>query len=137
MMKYPNFYNAFFGPVELGFFLAALLFAFMGAYVSLQFQVNKRDIGSDNTPKKFSGKFLIVHQAARIIANIFLLFFWVRFTIEYVPSPWSLFLSVGGGFGSDRLMILAQRFGFLTTNKAAEKIKEQLKPKDLEVIPKE
>ncbi len=137
MMKYPNFYNAFFGPVELGFFLAALLFAFMGAYVSLQWQVNKRDLASDNTPVKFSYKFLFAHQLGRIIANIFLLFFWVRFTVEYIPVPWSLFLCVGGGFGSDRLMMIAQRFGYLTTNKAAEKIKEQLKPKDPEVIPKE
>jgi len=129
MNKYPDFWSVLIGKGNPGFFCGFVVIALICAMVMLLIHANSRDIDSSRTPVKFSTKFLLADNLLRILVNFLLVPIAIRLVYEYVPPTAMLFLSVGIGFGSDGLCMLAQRIGLLTTNKLANNVLKKIEEK--------
>lgn len=129
MNKYPDFWSVLIGKGNPGFFWGFVVVALICAMVMLLIHSNSRDIDSTRTPVKFSTKFLLADNLLRILANLLLVPIAVRLIYEYLPPTAMLFLSVGIGFGSDGLCMLAQKIGILTTNKLANNVLKKIEEK--------
>lgn len=136
MAKYPDFWSVLIGKGNPGFFWGFVVIALICAMVLLLIHASMRDIASTRTPVKWSTKFLLADNVLRIIANLLLVPIAVRLVYEYVPPTAMLFISVGIGFGSDGLCILAQKIGLLTTKKLANNVLEKLEPNQPVIIEK-
>lgn len=126
MKKYPDFFSVLIGPGGPGFFFGYVIIAFICAGVIILVDASNRDVASARTPVKFSLKFWLADNLARVLANILLIPIAIRLCYEYVTPTWMLFLAAGIGFGVDGLGLIAKRFGVLTTNKLAERINQKL-----------
>lgn len=126
MKKYPDFFSVLIGPGGPGFFFGYVIIAFICAGVIILIDASNRDVTSARTPVKFSLKFWLADNLARVLANLLLIPIAIRLCYEYVNPTWMLFLSAGIGFGVDGLGLIAKRFGVLTTNKLAERINQKL-----------
>jgi hypothetical protein len=124
--KYPDFFSVLIGPGGPGFFFGYVIIAFICAGVIILIDASNRDVTSARTPVKFSLKFWLADNLARVLANLLLIPIAIRLCYEYVNPTWMLFLSAGIGFGVDGLGLIAKRFGVLTTNKLAERINQKL-----------
>jgi uncharacterized BrkB/YihY/UPF0761 family membrane protein len=129
MDKYPDFWSVLIGKGNPGFFWGFVVISLICAMVMLLIHANSRDISSERTPVKFSTKFLLADNILRILVNLLLVPITIRLVYEYVPPTAMLFLSVGIGFGSDGLCMLAQRIGLLTTNKLANNVLKKIEEK--------
>jgi hypothetical protein len=126
MKKYPDFFNVLIGSGGPGFFFGYVIIAFICAGVIILVDAGTRDVASARTPVKFSLKFWLADNLARVLANLLLIPIAIRLCYEYVNPTWMLFLAAGIGFGVDGLGLIAKRFGVLTTNKLAERINQKL-----------
>lgn len=136
MNKYPDFWHTVVGNGPIGAFLGFLFIGYICAVISLLIEASTRNIGSDNTPVKFSVRFLMAANLLRLIANLLLIPVFIRLTYEYVDPKWMLFLSIGIGAGVDVLAMIFKNIGVLTTNKLAAKVAEKLAPTDPTITPK-
>lgn len=127
MNKYPDFMSTLLGKGPVGLFFALVVIALICALVSLLIEVNSRNIDSDNTPDKFSYRFMLAHNLLRILISFLLVPIFVRVCYEWVPMPWILLVVIGIGAGSDRLALLFKNIGILTTNKLASKVADKIK----------
>lgn len=130
MKKYPDFWHVILGNGQPGFFLGYSVVAIICAAAIMLIELKGRNVDSLRSPEKFSLRFWLTDNITRFIANPLLIFITIRLCYEYVPPTGMLFISIGIGFGSDALGILAKRFGLFTTNKLAEKITEKLAEKE-------
>lgn len=135
MNKYPDFWSVLIGAGAPGHFFGYVVIAMICATLLLLIHASQRDITSKNTPVNFSWKFLLAANILRIVTNLLLVPIAVRLTYEYVPSTAMLFISVGIGFGSDGLCILAQKIGLLTTKKLANSVMQKLEPEQPVIKP--
>ncbi len=126
MNKFPDFWGVVFGHGPIGIFLGFLVIAYVAALASVLIDVSKRDPTSANTPEKFSFKFLLAANLSRFAANVLLIGLFIRVIYEYASPTMMLFLSIGIGFGVDRLAMLAKKYGILTTDKIAARVAEKL-----------
>lgn len=126
MKNYPDFWSVLLGKGPTGFFLGYFVVALICAAALMFVELQTRNADSKRTPEKFNFKFWIYDNIARFVGNPLLIFLAIRACYEYVPPVGMLFVSMGIGFGSDGLGILAKRMGVLTTNKLAEKVTERL-----------
>lgn len=126
MKNYPDFWSVLLGKGPTGFFLGYFVVALICAAALMFVELQTRNADSLRTPKKFVFKFWLMDNLARFIGNPLLIFLAIRAGIEYLPPVGMLFFSMGVGFGSDGLGILAKRMGILTTSKMAERMTEKI-----------
>lgn len=130
MKKYPDFWHVIIGNGPVGAFLAFTLLAIICAVISIMIEVSNRDPASPATPYNFSWKFMVASNVTRFVANFLLIPIFIRLTYEYADPKWMLFISLGIGFGVDRLAMLAKQYGILTTNKLASAIADKISAKE-------
>lgn len=134
MKKYPDFWSVIIGSGQPGFFFGFTVVALVCSLLLLLIQASNRNMASSNTPVAFSWRFLFADNLLRILTNFLLVPVAIRLTYEYVPPTAMLFISVGIGFGSDGLCILAQRIGLLTTSRLANKVLNQIEDQQPSII---
>lgn len=79
-MKKLSFFEQFIGTSDITYFLVLFAFALIGAFISLRWQVHKRNKRSSATPEPFSWKFMLLDNINRIVVSIFLIFLGLRFS---------------------------------------------------------
>lgn len=129
MKKYPDFWTVLVGSGGPGFLLGYIVIAFICAGAIVLYDISTRDVNSTRTPVRFSFRFWIADNLARVLANLLLIPIAIRLCYEYINPTWMLFVAAGIGFGIDGLGMIAKRFGLLTTNKLASRIAEKLEDK--------
>lgn len=129
MKNYPDFWSVLLGKGPTGFFLGYVVVALICAAALMFVELKTRNPDSLRSPEKFSMKFWLLDNLARFIGNPLLIFIAIRACYEYIPPVGMLFVSIGIGFGSDRLGVLAKRMGILTTSKMAERVTEKINEK--------
>lgn len=112
-----EFLTLLLGEGSLPQLAAAHTFAFLGAILMLLLTVRQRDPNSPRTPEKFSFKFMMCDNAARITATIILIFIFIRFSREIVGTDITMWIAFGIGFGSDKLAEILKNKGILTPKK--------------------
>jgi p-aminobenzoyl-glutamate transporter AbgT len=130
MKNYPDFWHTIIGNGPAGSLLAFMVLAYICAFISIMIEVSNRDVKSPATPEKFSVRFLMAANLARIAANFLLIPIFIRLLYEYTDSKLMLFLCLGIGFGVDRLAMIAKQYGILTTNKIASKVADKINEAD-------
>lgn len=137
MNKYPDFWNTILGNGSLGAFLAYLVIAYFAAMASLLFEASKRDIASDNTPKKWSTKFLLASNIFRLLANLLAIPLLIRVEYEYIDMKWMILLVIAEGILFDRAFMVLKNIGVLASNKFASKFAAKIAQDDLVVTKKQ
>lgn len=128
MKKYPDFWSVLIGNGGPGFFFGYIVIAFICAGAIVLYDISTRDKLSPRSPEKFSIRFWVADNLARVLANLLLIPITIRLVYEYVSPTWMLALAAGVGFGIDALGMIAKRFGILTTKKLAAQVTEKLAP---------
>jgi len=126
MHKYPDFWNVLLGNGSLGAFLAYLVIAYFAAIASLLFEASNRDIASDNTPKKWSTKFLLASNLLRLIANVLAIPLLIRMEYEYFDMKWMILLVIGEGILIDRAFMVLKNIGVLASDKFASRFASKI-----------
>jgi len=128
MHKYPDFWHVILGNAPAGTFLGYLTFALIAALASILYNLSKRDVESDNTPKKLSFSFWMAHNLGRAIGNVLFIPIGIRIILEWQSANplILLLLSVAIGVSVDRLFMLFQEAGIFTTQKLADKVKAKI-----------
>lgn len=132
--KHPDFWHIILGNGSLGAFLAYLVIAYFAACASLLFEASDRDIASDNTPKRWSTKFLLASNVLRLIANVLSIPLLIRVGYDQIDMKWMVLLSIGIGILIDRAFMLLKNIGVLTSNKFASKVAADIAKTDLQII---
>lgn len=91
------------GTNDLPTYLAALLFALIGAFIVLLLKSRTRDRLSPNTPSQFSYKFLAWDNLREIILALLLISLALRFSIEYAGEELTMYYALGVGFGIQKI----------------------------------
>lgn len=136
MNKYPDFWNVILGNGSLGAFLAYLVIAYFSAMASLLFEASNRDIASDNTPKKWSTKFLFAANWLRLLANLLSIPLLIRMEYEYIDMKWMILLVIAEGVLIDRAFMILKNIGILASDKFASKVASKVSDNDLVVSKK-
>ena len=136
--EYPDFWSIIIGKGPLGSLLAYLVIAVFCAAISALISVANRDISNTSTPNKIVWSFFFAHNIARLLINVLCIPIVIRLVYEYIPDmKLMLFISIGIGFGSDRLALLLKNMGVLTTNKIAQLVADKVASTDVNVTPKQ
>jgi len=135
--QYPDFWNVLLGNGSLGAFLAYLVIAYFSATASLLFEASNRDISSDNTPKKWSTKFLLASNLFRLLANLLAIPLLIRMEYEYIEMKWMIAIVIGEGILFDRAFMFLKNIGVLTSDKFAAKFANKVAEDDLVVTKKQ
>lgn len=107
-----EFLQMVFGTGNAAQIAATLLYAYVGAFVSLLYQSTKRDPLSKFSPVHFSLSFLWCDNSKRILRSIILIFICVRFAKEIFGIDITLYFSFIIGFSLDKLsQIIKQKAG--------------------------
>lgn len=137
MNKYPDFWSVILGNGSLGAFLAYLVIAYFAAVASLLFEASNRDIASDNTPKKWSTRFLLASNLLRLIANFLAIPLLIRLEYEYVGMEWMILLVIAEGVLIDRAFMFLKNIGVLASDNFASKYAKKVADSDLVVTKKQ
>jgi len=105
-----KFLSLFLGTTDIPTYLAAAVFALIGAIISLRIKASKRDKLSDNTPYKFSWKFLLQDNLQQLISGILLTFLAFRFCNEIYGQELTMKLAVFIGFGFNELSGIVEKW---------------------------
>lgn len=132
-----DFWSVILGNGSLGAFLAYLVIAYFAAAASLLFEASNRDIASDNTPKKWSTKFLLASNVLRLIANLLAIPLLIRLEYEYVGMEWMILLVIAEGILIDRAFMVLKNIGILASDKFASKVANKISDSDLIVTKKQ
>lgn len=106
MDKHPDFWNVLLGTGSLGAFLAYLVIAYFSATASLLFEASNRDIASDNTPKRWSTRFLFAANWLRLLANLLAIPLLIRVEYEYIDMKWMILIVIAEGILFDRAFMV-------------------------------
>jgi hypothetical protein len=137
MNKYPDFWQVILGNGSLGAFLAYLVIAYFAATASLLFEASNRDISSDNTPKKWSTKFLFAANWLRLLANLLAIPLLVRMEYEYIDMKWMILIVIAEGILIDRAFMVLKNIGVLASDKFAARIADKVAKDDLIITKKQ
>lgn len=136
MQQYPDFWQTLLGNGSLGAFLAYLVIAYFAATASLLFEASNRDIASDNTPKRWSTRFLFAANWLRLLANLLAIPLLIRMEYEYIDMKWMILIVIAEGILIDRAFMVLKNIGVLATDKFAGKIAAKIAENDLIVTKK-
>lgn len=134
--QYPDFWKILLGNGSLGAFLAYLVISYFAAIASLLFEASNRDIASDNTPKKWSTKFLLASNILRLLANLLAIPLLIRLEYQYVGMEWMILLTIAQGILIDRAFMVLKNIGVLASDKFASKFAAKISENDLIVTKK-
>ncbi len=134
--KYSDFWTVILGNGSLGSFLAYLVISYFAAIGSLLFEASTRDIASDNTPKKWSTKFLLASNVLRLLANLLAIPLLIRVEYEYIDMKWMVLIVIAQGILFDQAFMFLKNIGVLASNKFASKIAAKIAENDLIVTKK-
>lgn len=134
MDKHPDFWNVLLGTGSLGAFLAYLVIAYFSATASLLFEASNRDIASDNTPKRWSTRFLFAANWLRLLANLLAIPLLIRVEYEYIDMKWMILIVIAEGILFDRAFMVLKNIGLLASNKFASKIANKIAKDDLIIL---
>lgn len=137
MNKYPDFWSTLLGNGSLGTFLAYLVISYFAATASLLFEASNRDIASDNTPKKWSTRFLLASNVLRLLANILTIPLLIRLEYQYVGMEWMILIVIAQGILIDRAFMVLKNIGVLTSDKFASRFADKISENDLIVSKKQ
>ena len=104
------------GGNTLATYVAAFFFAALGAYLRLYIRSLSRDPESPNTPKKFSGNFLLWDNFRSFMAGIIVSFIYFRFSQELSSTVLTMTYAFGVGIIGTQLDIWAAKFEGLARN---------------------
>lgn len=104
-----NFISNILGPLSLADYAAGMIFAMLGAIISLRLQANTRDRLSENTPFKFSWRFLFLDNLQRLIFGFITTFIAFRFAPEILKTDLSMFVAFLVGFAFDKVLELIKK----------------------------
>ena len=107
-----KFLNHFLGTTDIPTYIAAFLFALIGATISLRIKANKRDKLSPATPYKFSWSFLYQDNFQQLLTGILLTFLAFRFTNEFLGKQLTMWLAVLVGAFCNELAGIFAKFQF-------------------------
>jgi hypothetical protein len=136
MNTYPDFWNTLLGNGSFGAFLAYLVISYFAAIASLLFEASNRDIASDNTPKRWSTKFLLAANIYRLLANLLSIPLLIRLEYQYVSMEWMILLVIAQGILIDRAFMVLKNIGVLASDKFASKFAAKIAENDLIVTKK-
>ncbi|MGY0034470.1 hypothetical protein [Pedobacter sp. NJ-S-72] len=83
-------------------FVAAMIFALIGAIISLRVKASKRDKLSPETPYKFSLTFLVWDNLLKLLASALPVFIGIRFSSALFGQEVTMVSALFIGYGSDR-----------------------------------
>lgn len=104
-----NFIDNLLGPLSIADYAAGMIFAMLGAIISLRLQANTRDKLSDNTPFKFSWAFLFHDNLQRLIFGFIITFVTFRFAPQILKTDFSMFIAFLVGFAFDKVLELIKK----------------------------
>lgn len=104
-----NFINNLLGPLSIADYAAGMIFAVLGAIISLRLQANTRDKLSEETPFKFSWGFLLQDNLQRLVTGFVITFVVFRFAPEILQTDFSMFIALMVGFAFDKLLELIKK----------------------------
>src|SRR6478736_3353632 len=136
MNKYPDFWSTLLGNGSLGTFLAYLVISYFAATASLLFEASNRDIASDNTPKKWSTRFLLASNVLRLLANLLTIPLLIRLEYQYIEMHWMILIVIAQGVLFDRVFMILKNIGILASDKFASKFANKISENDLIVTKK-
>lgn len=128
-----DFWSVLLGNGSIGAFIAYLVIAYFAACASLLFEASNRDIASDNTPKKWSTRFLLASNIKRIIANILAVPLLIRVGYDQIDMKWMVLLSIAIGLLIDRAFMVLKNIGVLASDKFASKVADKISKTDLQI----
>jgi hypothetical protein len=120
-MDHSEFIGYIIGPGSVARLVAALLYAYLGAFLMLLTSTTKRDVESIHAPVQFSWSFLFSDNSKRILATIIFIFIFIRFSRELLGANITMYAAVGIGLASDKLAEVMKQKNILgpKKNKAA------------------
>jgi len=98
-----NFLSQLLGSIAAWEYAAGFVFALIGAILSLRLHARTRDKYSDNTPQKFSWRFLVQDNLQRLFTGFLITFVAFRFAPELLNQDFSMFLAFVIGFANDQV----------------------------------
>lgn len=102
--NFEQFLGHFLGQQTWPWWLAVLIWAFVGCLVNLYlYAVNTRNKYSPDTPQKFSVGFLMLDNIQRLFIGFIISFIFIRFSVELVGSEPTIYLGLAYGLVSDKL----------------------------------
>lgn len=99
----------FFGPYDHGMFWSAVTFALLGHALVTFLDVSTRDVHSVETPTQFHWSIFIEDNWKRILRNIILIYFAVRFCPEIFNAPLNDWQSVLAGASIDGVFVMIKK----------------------------
>jgi len=120
-MNTKEFWNYIFGTGPTEFLIAALVWAYVGAFVMMLINTTKRDPASPTSPFCFKWSYFFSDNSKRILANVILIFIAVRFSSEFLGAKLTMYVALIIGLGFDRLVQLAKDKGLLGPDKDVTK----------------
>jgi hypothetical protein len=127
----PDFWHVLLGNGSLGSFLAYLLISYFAAGASLLWEASTRNVASENSPVKWSTKFLFAANMLRLIANFLAIPLLIRLEYEYIDMKWMILIVIAEGILIDRAFMMLKNIGILANDKFATKISDQVSKSDL------
>lgn len=97
------------GSLSLADYAAGMIFAMLGAIISLRLQANTRNRLSENTPFKFSWRFLFLDNLQRLIFGFIVVFITFRFAPQILKTDFSMFIAFLVGFAFDKVLELIKK----------------------------
>lgn len=91
------------GTTDISFFIACVIYAIVGAALSLLAHSLSRDKTDITNPPKFNLLFLLWDNKKRILFNFLLILITIRFSKQITGMQTNEFVSLLIGFGYDRL----------------------------------
>lgn len=92
------------GPGDPAFFIAGIIFAIGGIFLSMLIDSAKRDYSNPSTPDYFSWKFMLKDNLIRLIRNVLVIFVTIRFSREIIGAEITMYLSFLIGLGLDKVI---------------------------------
>lgn len=106
-----NFFDILLGEITVSELLAYSVFGILGATVYLYIKVRNRHKSDNGKPSDWSWRFFFRDNTKRMVATLFFVFIWARFSKDltaWVPSgaeSFGQFSYVLIGFGTDVLVV--------------------------------
>lgn len=104
-----DFLQVLFGDMSFGTFFGYIALCLIGVGISVFFDVKNRDVGSKNTPKRFSTRFFIVDNLKRFIGVILALYALVRFSPYMFPGEPIDWVMISLGYNIDAIIAVNKK----------------------------
>lgn len=96
-------FERFIGTTDISYFIILFVFALIGAFISLRWQVHTRDKRSTRTPANISWKFMLLDNVSRMATTFLLIFIGIRFSVLLLGSDMTEWGALLLGLGLDKI----------------------------------